>query len=71
MIFHGRLNELTDESNVKVAHLENMILEMKERYKCHEEQAYQVMIQQEKITEKWKDEHRTTVSYYDRTVKGL
>ena len=45
VIFHGRLNELTDESNVKVAHLENMILEMKERYKAHEEQAYHVMVQ--------------------------
>lgn len=29
------------------------------------------MIQQEKITEKWKDEHRSTVSYYDRAVKNL
>jgi len=48
-----------------------MVLETKERYKAHEEQAYQVMVQQEKITEKWKDEHRATVSYYDRSVKGL
>jgi hypothetical protein len=37
VIYHGRLNEVTDESNVKVAHLENMILETKERYKAHEE----------------------------------
>jgi hypothetical protein len=71
VIAHGRVNELTDESNVKIAHLENMLLESKERYKAHEEQAYTVMIQQEKITEKWKDEHRSTVCYYDRTVKNL
>lgn len=44
VIFHGRLNELSDESNVKVAHLENMVLETKERYKAHEEQAYSVMV---------------------------
>ena len=37
IIAHGRVNELTDESNVKIAHLENMILESKERYKAHEE----------------------------------
>ena len=45
IVFHGRVNELNDECNVKVAHLENQLLEAKERYKSYEERAYGVMIQ--------------------------
>lgn len=45
------------------------MLEAKERHKSYEERAYQVMIQQEKITEKWKEEHRSTVAFYDRSLK--
>lgn len=71
LVFHGRTNELNDECNVKVAHLENLLLEAKEKHKAYEERAYQVMISQEKITEKWKEEHRSTVNYYDRTLKQL
>ena len=71
IVFHGRVNELNDECNVKVAHLENQLLESKERHKSYEERAYTVMIQQEKITEKWKEEHRNTVSFYDRSLKQL
>ena len=70
-MFHGRVNELNDECNVKVAHLENCMLEAKERHKGYEERAYSVMISQEKITEKWKEEHRNTVGFYDRSLKQL
>lgn len=41
---HNRLNEVTDEANIKVAHLESLMLEMKERHKAYEERAYSVMI---------------------------
>lgn len=44
-----------------MAHLESMMLDMKERHKAYEERAYQVMISQEKITEKWKEEHKKSV----------
>jgi len=44
IIFHNRVNELNDECNVKVAHLENLNLELKERHQFNEEKAYQVMI---------------------------
>ena len=71
IVFHSRINELNDECNVKVAHLENTLLEAKERHKSYEERAYQVMIHQEKITEKFKEEHRTTESYYERSIKQL
>lgn len=68
---HNRLNEVTDEANIKVAHLESLMLEMKERHKAYEERAYSVMINQEKITEKWKTEHRNSVQYFERAVKHL
>ena len=41
---HNRTNEITDEYNLKVAHLESMILEQKERHKTYEERAYSVII---------------------------
>lgn len=44
IVFHSRINEINDEANVKVAHLENNLLESKERHKGYEEKAYQVMI---------------------------
>jgi len=58
---HNRTNEITDEYNLKVAHLESLIIEQKERHKAYEERAYSVIISQEKVTEKWKDEHRRSV----------
>lgn len=54
-----------------MAHLESILLEMKERHKAYEERAYSVMINQEKITEKWKEEHRKSVQYFERTIKHL
>jgi len=62
---------LNDEYNVKIAHLENTLLEAKERHKGYEERAYTVMIHQEKITEKWKGEHKNTVEYYDRQLRQV
>jgi hypothetical protein len=41
---HNRLNEVTDEANTKVAHLEQIMLEMKQRHKAYEEKAYSVMV---------------------------
>ena len=45
------------------------MLEAKERHKAFEEKSYQVMINQEKITEKWKEEHYNTVGYFERQLK--
>ena len=41
--------------------MESIMIEMKERNKAFEEKSYSVMINQEKITEKWKEEHRKSV----------
>ena len=70
-LYHDRVNELNDEYNLKIAQLENALLETKERSKMGEEKAYEVMMMQERILEKWKAEHRSTVDHYERTVKGV
>ena len=57
-IHHNRVTELTDECNIKIAHLENQLLENKEKNRHSEEGAYEVMVQQEKIVDKWKKEHK-------------
>lgn len=69
IVFNSRINELNDEANVKIAHLENTLLEAKERHKAYEEKAYTVMVHQEKITEKWKEEHYNTVQFFERQLK--
>lgn len=56
---------------MKVAHLEGIILDLKERHKSYEDKAYSVIISQEKVTEKWKDEHRKSVQYFERLVNQI
>jgi hypothetical protein len=68
---HNRINDITDEANAKIASLESQLIDQKERHKAYEERAYQVMTSQEKITEKWKEEHRKSVQYFERAIKHL
>ncbi len=56
-LYHERVNELNDECNLKMAQLENQLLEVKERNKSAEEKSYEVMMMQERILNKWKQEH--------------
>ena len=58
VIYHDRVNELNDDCNIKIAQLENQLLETKEKNRSSEEGAYEVMVQQEKIVDKWKSEHK-------------
>jgi septal ring factor EnvC (AmiA/AmiB activator) len=46
-------------------------LEQKEKHRGHEESAYEVMVKQEKIVEKWKNEHKQTVDYFEQQIKHL
>lgn len=70
-IYHDRVTELNDECNLKMAQVENHLLETKERSKCGEEKSYEVMMMQERIVEKWKSEHRVTVDHYEKVLKGI
>jgi hypothetical protein len=47
------------------------LLENKEKHRQNEEQAYEVMVQQEKISEKWKTEHKKTCAYFEQQMKHL
>ena len=71
VIYHERVNELTDECNIKIAQLENQLLEVKERHRHAEGGAYEVMAQQEKMVSKWKNEHKETRSFFEKKLGGL
>ena len=68
---HTEMNAMSDECNLKLAHLESMLLETKEKHKSYEERAYQVISSQEQVTEKWKDEHRRSVQYFERQLNQI
>ena len=70
-LYHDRVNELNDECNLKMAQLENQLLETRERAKFSEEKALEVMRMQERITDKWKHEHHQTVEHYEKTLKAV
>ena len=71
VIYHDRVNELNDQCNIKVAQLENQLLETKERHRHTESGAYEVMAQQEKIVDKWKSEHKNTCTFFEKSLKNL
>jgi len=71
VIYHDRVNELNDECNIKLAQIENQLLEQKEKHRHTEDGAYEVMAQQEKIVDRWKTEHRQTCTYFEKTTKHL
>lgn len=48
-----------------------MLLETKEKAKYSEEKSIEVMLMQERIVEKWKGEHKSTVELYEKNIKGL
>jgi hypothetical protein len=51
--------------------LENLLLETKEKAKFSEEKSYEVMMMQERIVEKWKNEHKTTCEHYEKVLRGI
>lgn len=71
VIYHDRVNELADDCNIKIAQLENQLLETKEKNRSSEEGAYEVMVQQEKIVDKWKNEHKSTCEFFEKSLKHL
>ena len=70
-LYHDRITELNDECNLKLAQLENQLLETRERAKFSEEKSFDVMRMQERIVEKWKLEHHQTVEHYEKTLKAV
>ena len=68
-IYHDRVQELNDECNLKIAHLENQLLEAKEKHNFHQEKSMEIMMMQERLAEKLKNEHKLTVDQYERVIK--
>ncbi len=70
-LYHDRVAELNDECNLKLAQAENQLLETRERAKAAEEKSFEVMLMQERIVERWKAEHKTTVDHYEKSLKAV
>lgn len=68
-VYHERLQEMNDECNLKLAQLENALIETKERARFQEEKAFEVMRMQERMVEKWKTEHKATVEHYEKGLR--
>jgi hypothetical protein len=54
-----------------MAHLENQLLEAKEKHNFQQEKSMEIMMMQERLAEKLKNEHKLTVDHYERVVKQL
>merc|ERR1711861_94235 len=70
-IHHERVTELTDDCNIKIAQLENQLLQVKDRHRNQESGAYEVMAQQDKMLEKWKIEHKETRSFFEKKMSSF
>lgn len=64
-----RVNELNDDYNTKLASTENTLIDTKERQKYQEERTYSIMIAQERIADKWKNEHKKTVAIFEQQMR--
>ena len=70
-LMQQRVEEVSSECNVKLAKAEEAVIEARERHRFHEEKAFQVMQLQERLTEKWRQEHRQTVECFGRQIEAL
>ena len=69
--YQDRINELNDECNLRLAHMENLLIEGNDKHKFNEEKSYEIMIMQEKIVDKWKTEHKLTVDHYEKVLRNV
>mgnify|MGYP000137748228 FL=1 len=69
--YYEKLQEKANDYNNKVYSLEQEIQEARERQKESEEKAFELLKAQERVSEKWKEEHYHTVSYFEQVVQDL
>ena len=69
-LYHDRTNELNDECNLKLAQLENQLLETRERAKVDQENAFVVIRKLEQVGQKYKNEHLETVTCYEKALRA-
>ena len=64
-------NEMKDNYQDKLKRLENSLTDNKEKHKYTESKVFNLLKEQEGITEKWKNEHSITVGYFERLIMEL
>jgi chromosome segregation ATPase len=53
----------------KINFLEKQLQEARDRQRESEEKAFELLKAQEKVSEKWKDEHMNTVGYFEKVIQ--
>ena len=66
---YQRVEEVKEVYGSKIANLELLLSEAKDRHRESEEKAYELYRAQEKVSEKWKTEHMSTVGYFEKVIQ--
>jgi chromosome segregation ATPase len=64
-----KTEELKENYGNKMTSLEKQLQDARERQRESEEKAYELFRQQEKVSEKWKEEHLNTVGYFEKVIQ--
>ena len=64
-----KVEEVKEVYSSKIKNLEFLLAEVKDRHRESEEKAYELYRAQEKVSEKWKTEHMSTVGYFEKVIQ--
>ena len=64
-----KIEETKEQYGSKIAVLERQLYEARERQRESEEKAFELFKAQEKVSEKWKEEHMNTVGYFEKVIQ--
>ena len=66
---HQQVEDLKAVYSSKIKNLEFLLAEAKDRHRESEDKAYELYRAQEKVSEKWKTEHMSTVGYFEKVIQ--
>ena len=64
-----KVEETKENFANKIGVLEKQLQESRDRQRESEEKAFELFKAQEKVSEKWKDEHMNTVGYFEKVIQ--
>jgi chromosome segregation ATPase len=64
-----KVEEVKEVYSAKINSLEAQLQEVRDRHRESEEKAYELYRAQEKVSEKWKTEHMSTVGYFEKLIQ--
>ena len=64
-----KVEEAKEQYGSKIAVLERQLHEGRDRQRESEEKAFELFKAQEKVSEKWKEEHMNTVGYFEKVIQ--